>query len=78
LIQKIAAKFNLWDRNDSATESAQILVLENYGSLFSSTQGAERANKDQNLLSLNQREEENTSIHLMASTHIQEVCNSRA
>jgi hypothetical protein len=33
-------------------------------------------NKDQNLASLNQREEENTSIRLMASTRIKEVCDA--
>jgi hypothetical protein len=57
-------------------ERARISVLENYGALFSNTQGAERANKDQNLASLNQCEEENTSICLMASAHIKEVCNA--
>jgi hypothetical protein len=76
LIRQIAAGFNLWDRNDSGTERARISVLENYGSMFSNTQGAERANKDQNLASLNQRQEGNVSMRLMASTRIKEVCDA--
>jgi hypothetical protein len=76
LIRQISDGFNLWDRNDPRTESARILVLESYGAFFSNTQGAERANKDQNLASLNQREEGNISLRLMASARIKEVCDA--
>ena len=55
LIAKISSGFNIWDYKDPMTESYGLEISERYGAFFSNNQGAERANKDQNLATLNQR-----------------------
>jgi hypothetical protein len=73
LIDKIArGNLNIWDRDDPETLEPRLAVLRQYGAIFSSTQGAERGNKLQNLAASHHRKETSTSVRVVASSHIKE------
>jgi hypothetical protein len=73
LIGKTArGKLNIWNRDDPETLEPRLTVLREYGGIFSSTQGAERGNKLQNLAAFHYRKETSTSARVVASTHVKE------
>jgi hypothetical protein len=76
LIRKIACGFNIWNRSDPLTRQDRLRILTTYGPLFSNNQGAERANKDQNLAASNERDEANTSIRLAAMSCIKDMTSA--
>ena len=71
--EEIARGRNIWDRTKAETQPVRIEVLHFYGPFFSNNQGVERANKDQNMASANQREETNTSIRMIATSRLKEI-----
>ena len=60
--ERIANGFDLWDYNNDESDKMRNKLVNTYGAFFSNLQGAERANKEQNLASLNTQGEQNKSI----------------
>jgi hypothetical protein len=75
VIQMISHDLNLWDYTSTTNLACPfwLSILTQFGALFSSTQGAERVNKDQNLSESNQREEAHTSKRMAANACINEI-----
>jgi hypothetical protein len=76
VFQKIACGFDIWDRSDPSTQPYRLGALKRYGALFSNNQGAERGNKDQNLAASNNRDEQNASIRIAATSCIKEMTSA--
>ena len=73
----IAHGLDIWDHAQEETKDPRLTILQRYGACgacFSTTQGAERANKDQNLAASNQRGEANVSQWMVAGSGLKEMC----
>jgi hypothetical protein len=73
LFEEIRHGLNLWDGQDPSTKQHRLRVLRRYAALFTSNQGTERANKDQNLACYNQRKEVNSSVRMIGMACIKEM-----
>jgi hypothetical protein len=73
MVEVAFGRLDLWNREDPNTRAHRIRVLIDYAPLTSSNQGAERANKDQNLSASNGRKERNTSKRMAATACLKEI-----
>eukprot|EP00978_Attheya_sp_CCMP212_P005997 scaffold13487_cov37-Attheya_sp.AAC.1 len=75
LLGMIANELSIWDRGSPRTQPVRRDILWHYGAFFTNNQGAERANKDQNLANYNFHSEGNTSKRMIAMAFIKEMCD---
>jgi hypothetical protein len=75
ILEMIANGLSIWDRGNPTTQPIRRDILWCYGAFFTNNQGAERANKDQNLANFNFRSEGNTSKRMIAMAFIKEMCD---
>eukprot|EP00978_Attheya_sp_CCMP212_P022191 scaffold65887_cov38-Attheya_sp.AAC.2 len=65
----------VWDHGNPGTQPSRRDILWHYRAFFTNNQGAERANKDQNLANYNFRSKGNTSKRMIAMAFIKEMCD---